>query len=176
MATTPTFNPNNSREPAKADEAAYSKMTYKQKLNYLNKMWRNPLVSDTYVPGSTFKLLTTSMALEEDKTKLSEMFYDSGSINIDGTVLKCWRWYNPHGSENLMKMELLLPVAGLVYVLEALSVCMQVGYFKATKGKRLFKMSPLHHHFELSGMPETSVVIMFWIFTLACCIVALLIA
>jgi len=76
----------------------------------------------------------------------------------------------------VMKMELLLPLVGLIYVLEALSVCLQVGYFKATGGKRLFKMAPLHHHFELSGMGETKVVVMFWIFTFLCCAVALAVA
>ena len=73
----------------------------------------------------------------------------------------------------VMKMELLLPIAGIIYVLEALSVCMQVGYFKATGGKRIFRMTPLHHHFELGGMHERKVVLMFWCVTLAACAVAL---
>ncbi len=63
----------------------------------------------------------------------------------------------------LIKQELLLfPLAG-VFIIEALSVLLQVSYFKATGGKRLFKMAPLHHHFELSGWPEGKVVIRFWI-------------
>ena len=53
-----------------------------------------------------------------------------------------------------MKMEFLPPIAGLIYVLEALSVIIQVVYFKATGGKRFFKMAPLHHHFEMCGMKE----------------------
>jgi len=57
---------------------------------------------------------------------------------------------------------LLLIVIGGVFVAEALSVILQVGYFKATHGKRIFKMSPLHHHFELSGWPETKVTARFW--------------
>ena len=101
MASTPGFDPNNSREPRSADKSAFKAMNSRQQLNYLNKMWRNPLTSDTYVPGSTFKLLTTSMALEEDKTTLNEHFYDKGYIDIAGTRLKCWRYTNPHGSENL---------------------------------------------------------------------------
>jgi stage V sporulation protein D (sporulation-specific penicillin-binding protein) len=64
-------------------------------------MWRNPMISDTFEPGSTFKLLTTAMALEEGLTGLDEHFYDTGSINVYGTVLKCWRYYNPHGDETL---------------------------------------------------------------------------
>lgn len=57
---------------------------------------------------------------------------------------------------------LLLPVVGLVFVAEILSVVLQVGYFKLTKGKRLFKMAPLHHHFELIGWEETQVTMRFW--------------
>jgi len=63
----------------------------------------------------------------------------------------------------LIKQEFLLfPVAG-VFILEALSVLLQVGYFKITGGKRIFRMAPLHHHFELSGWPEEKVVVRFWI-------------
>ncbi len=58
---------------------------------------------------------------------------------------------------------LLLVVVGIVFVAETLSVMLQVGYFKLTKGKRLFKMAPIHHHFELSGWPETRVVTRFWL-------------
>lgn len=61
-----------------------------------------------------------------------------------------------------------LPLIAFVPVLEVLSVCLQVSYFRATKGKRLFKMSPLHHHFELSGWTETQVVMRFWLITAVC--------
>ncbi len=61
----------------------------------------------------------------------------------------------------LIKQELLLPIVGGVFVLEALSVVMQVGYFKATGGKRVFRMAPLHHHFELSGWSEPKVITRF---------------
>ncbi len=57
---------------------------------------------------------------------------------------------------------LLLPVVGLVFVAEVLSVVIQVAYFKLTKGKRIFKMTPLHHHFELLGWSETQVTVRFW--------------
>lgn len=73
-----------------------------------------------------------------------------------------------------MKAELLLPIAGLIYVLEALSVIIQVASFKST-GKRVFRMAPLHHHFEEGGMKETKVVAMFWIVALVCCIISLVI-
>ena len=61
----------------------------------------------------------------------------------------------------LIKQELLLPIVGGVFVLEAVSVILQVGYFKATGGKRLFRMSPLHHHFELIGWSEPKVITRF---------------
>jgi phospho-N-acetylmuramoyl-pentapeptide-transferase len=68
---------------------------------------------------------------------------------------------------------LLLIVVGGVFVAEALSVILQVAYFKATGGKRILRMSPLHHHFELSGWPETKVTSRFWLASLACSIVGL---
>ncbi len=57
----------------------------------------------------------------------------------------------------------LLPIIGAVYVLETLSVMLQVSFFKITRGKRLFRMAPLHHHFELGGWKETKVIIRFWL-------------
>ncbi len=85
---------------------------------------------------------------------------DTGSLALGGAVTV---------AAILMKMELMLLVAGLVYVIEALSVVIQVISFKTT-GKRVFRMSPIHHHFELGGMSERKVVVMFWIFTFVCCI------
>jgi phospho-N-acetylmuramoyl-pentapeptide-transferase len=74
----------------------------------------------------------------------------------------------------LIKQELLLPIVGGIFVLEALSVVLQVGYFKATRGQRLFRMAPLHHHFELSGWSEPKIIsrfvivaIIFALFSLA---------
>jgi len=61
----------------------------------------------------------------------------------------------------LIKQELLLPIVGGVFLLEALSVVLQVGYFKATGGQRLFRMAPLHHHFELIGWSEPKVITRF---------------
>ena len=69
-------------------------------------------------------------------------------------------------------MEWLLPIAGLIYVIEALSVIIQVTYFKKTGGKRVFRMAPIHHHFELGGWHETKVVKVFCLFTFICCIIA----
>ncbi len=89
---------------------------------------------------------------------------DTGSLALGGGLA---------AAAIVMKLELLLLVAGLLYVIEALSVVLQVSYFKATGGKRIFKMAPIHHHFELCGFSERQVVIGFWSFTFICCIVAL---
>jgi phospho-N-acetylmuramoyl-pentapeptide-transferase len=67
------------------------------------------------------------------------------------------------GLSIMTRTELLLVILGLLFVIEVGSVVMQVSYFKATKGKRIFKMSPIHHHFELKGWEEVTVVIRFWI-------------
>jgi phospho-N-acetylmuramoyl-pentapeptide-transferase len=70
------------------------------------------------------------------------------------------------------RMEFVLPIAGLIYVIEALSVIIQVIYFRKTGGKRFFRMSPIHHHFELGGMKEYNVVLMFCAFTAVCSVIA----
>ena len=56
-----------------------------------------------------------------------------------------------------------MPIAGGIFVLETVSVMLQMGYFKLTHGKRLFKMTPIHHHFELMGIPEPKVIVRFWV-------------
>jgi phospho-N-acetylmuramoyl-pentapeptide-transferase len=63
----------------------------------------------------------------------------------------------------ITKTELTLVVVGLVFVLEGTSVLLQVGYFKSTGGRRLFRMTPIHHHFELAGWTETQTVMRFWL-------------
>lgn len=80
---------------------------------------------------------------------------DTGSLALGGAVA---------GLAVAMKLPLILPVVGFIYCLEAVSVMLQVGSYKL-RGKRLFKMAPLHHHFELSGWHETKVVKVFWMIT-----------
>jgi phospho-N-acetylmuramoyl-pentapeptide-transferase len=65
------------------------------------------------------------------------------------------------------KQEILLALVGGLFVIEALSVIFQVGFFKMTNGKRIFRMAPLHHHFELKGWPEPKVIVRFWIIAIA---------
>lgn len=85
---------------------------------------------------------------------------DTGSMALGGAVAS---------AAIMMKMEFLLVIAGFIYVMEALSVIIQVVSFKKT-GKRVFKMAPIHHHFEMCGMKETQVVAMFYGVALVCCI------
>jgi phospho-N-acetylmuramoyl-pentapeptide-transferase len=78
----------------------------------------------------------------------------------------------------IVRQEIVLAVMGGIFVVEALSVMLQVSYFKYTRrrygeGRRLFKMAPLHHHFEKSGWRETQVVVRFWIITMLLCLVGL---
>ncbi len=73
----------------------------------------------------------------------------------------------------MLKLPLFILIVGLIYVVEVLSVIIQVTYFKATHGKRFFKMAPIHHHFEKCGWSETRVVAVFSIVTALCCLVAL---
>ena len=75
----------------------------------------------------------------------------------------------------ILKLEIYLFIFGLIYVLEALSVVLQVSYFKYTKGKRLFKMSPLHHHFEIVLGSEIKTLILFYTFTVITVIIGVLI-
>ena len=103
MASSPTFDPNDAITPTSKDEKKkFSKMTTKKQSKYLSKMWRNPVVSDLYEPGSTFKLVTTSSALEEGVANLKSRFNDTGSVNVDGTVLHCWNKAG-HGKQNLVE-------------------------------------------------------------------------
>lgn len=72
----------------------------------------------------------------------------------------------------ITKQEILLVIVGGLFVIEAMSVILQVSYFKLTKGKRIFKMAPLHHHFELKGWPEPKVIVRFWIVSIMMALIA----
>ncbi len=88
---------------------------------------------------------------------------DTGSLALGGAVAI---------SAICLKMPLILALVALVCIVDTISVMLQVVYYKVTKGKRLFKMAPFHHHLELSGYKETTVVLIFWLITLICCIIS----
>mgnify|MGYP000419470377 CR=1 FL=1 len=90
---------------------------------------------------------------------------DTGSLALGGFVAS---------TAYMLQMPLFIIIVGLIYLVEVLSVMIQVTYFKKTGGKRFFKMAPIHHHFELCGWSETRVVAVFSIVTAILCLVALL--
>lgn len=89
---------------------------------------------------------------------------DTGSLALGGFVA---------GMAYMTQMPLFIPIVGFIYMLETVSDILQVTYFKATHGKRIFKMAPIHHHFELCGWSETRVVTVFSIVTALLCLLAL---
>ncbi len=103
-------------------------------------------------------------------THPAEVFMgDTGSLALGGAV---------GAMAILLKAEFLLVIVGGVFVVEVLSVVLQVGYFQYTNwkhgsGKRLFRMAPIHHHFEQLGWPESKIVVRFWIMGILCAMVAL---
>ena len=88
---------------------------------------------------------------------------DTGSLFLGGMVC---------GLAFALNMPLIIPVVGLVYVAETLSDIIQVVYFKKTGGKRIFRMAPLHHHFEMGGWSEEKLFTVFTLVTLVCCVLA----
>lgn len=90
---------------------------------------------------------------------------DTGSLALGGFVAS---------TAIMLRLPLFIVIVGFIYVAETLSVMLQVGYFKLTHGKRLFKMAPIHHHFEMCGWAETRIVAVFSIVTAILCMLALI--
>ncbi len=91
---------------------------------------------------------------------------DTGSLALGGFVA---------GSAYILRIPWIIVIVGLIYLVEVLSVMIQVTYFKKTGGKRFFKMAPIHHHFELCGWSETRVVTVFTVITALLCMAGLMI-
>lgn len=106
MATAPDYDPN---DPfTHTDEeilAKWDSMTSTERTTALQTLWRNRTITDTYEPGSVFKTITAAIALEEGMTTDIDKvaFNCAGFLNIEGWQMKCWRYYNPHGSQSLRK-------------------------------------------------------------------------
>jgi phospho-N-acetylmuramoyl-pentapeptide-transferase len=155
----------------------------------------------TAIAAATFAVFAYLVG-RTDTSRYLGLFYLAGSgelavfcVALTGATLG-FLWFNAHPAEVfmgdtgalalggalgvvalLLKLEFLLAIVGGVFVMEALSVMAQVGYFKYTarrfgQGRRLLRMAPLHHHFEKSGWTETKIIVRFWILGLLCSLVA----
>lgn len=113
-----------------------------------------------YVCGAIIGALLAFLVFNSHPAKV--FMGDTGSLALGGFVASI---------AILTKMPIMLVIVGLVYVCESLSVIIQVTYFKATHGKRIFKMAPIHHHFELCGLAGIKVVQLFWIVTAVMCLI-----
>ena len=89
---------------------------------------------------------------------------DTGSLALGGFVASV---------ALMMKLPIFILIVGIIYLIEVVSVILQVGYYKISHGRRIFKMAPIHHHFEKSGWSETRIVTIFSIITALMCLVAL---
>lgn len=105
MGQTDAYDPNAPREPVGTEEekAAFEEMSDQEKVAYWNSVWRNFCITDTYEPGSTFKLITTSIALDEGVTYPEETFYCNSTITVADQTLKCWYYPRSHGKETLVQ-------------------------------------------------------------------------
>lgn len=90
---------------------------------------------------------------------------DTGSLALGGFVA---------GTAYMLQMPIFILIVGFIYLVEVISVALQISYFKMSGGKRIFKMAPIHHHFELCGWSETRIVAVFSIITAVLCLIALL--
>ena len=106
MAGYPNYNLNTPYDTIVEElKANWDNLSETEQIKEMQKVWRNKAVADTYEPGSTFKLITASAALEEGITTTDKEgeFCCTGGITIAGVRISCWRYYNPHGSESLRK-------------------------------------------------------------------------
>lgn len=157
------------------------------------------LVSGPILIVCTLFLVVSYLAGHKEFSKYLNIYYVQGAgeiavylSSVIGAMIG-FLWYNFYPAQVFMgdtgsltlggilgmiviflKQELLLPIAGFIFIMEAASVIIQVGYFKKKK-KRIFRMAPIHHHFEIGGIPETKVTIRFWIITIISCVIAFII-
>lgn len=122
------------------------------------------VVVNSGIISSSFAMIGALMAFLTYNCYPAKVFMgDTGSLALGGYVA---------AAALVLRMPIFLIFAAFIYLAEIISVILQVGYFKLTHGKRIFRMAPLHHHFELGGWSETRVVTIFTIITTVGCIVA----
>ncbi len=100
MTSKPDFDNNDPRKVPEDLADKWSTMSEKEQLDVLYRIWRNPAISDSYEPGSTFKVITSSAGLEENVVKPEDHFNCIGHITVAGKKMKCWRSYKPHGNQS----------------------------------------------------------------------------
>lgn len=104
MTSKPDFDPNKPFELIYKDRFPdFDKLSQAEKNKIVQSMWRNRALTDTYEPGSTFKIVTAAAGLEEGVVNENSQFYCRGYVKVANAILKCWRYYNPHGSENFVE-------------------------------------------------------------------------
>ncbi|MEG1008800.1 MAG: phospho-N-acetylmuramoyl-pentapeptide-transferase [Clostridia bacterium] len=131
-------------------------MTYFSVISYLNGDIEMSILGSVTVG--------TCLAFLLFNTHPAKIFMgDTGSLALGGIIASI---------AIILKMPLYLAIVCIICIIETISVILQVIYFKLTKGKRLFKMAPIHHHFELSGYKENSIVNIFCIITIIACLIA----
>ena len=103
MTSKPDFNLNDPFTPIEENVlSTWDSLSAEEKVKIRNNMWRNNAISKTYEPGSTFKLITAAIAVEENIVDPEAVIYNcGGNIKVGGAKINCWRYYNPHGSQNL---------------------------------------------------------------------------
>jgi stage V sporulation protein D (sporulation-specific penicillin-binding protein) len=96
----PDYDPNRPRVPLDENERIYQEsLPLEERMEHWYEMWRNPAFQEVYEPGSVFKVLTSAAALEENLTTPQTKFNSTGTINVAGTTIRSWRWYNPFGEQ-----------------------------------------------------------------------------
>jgi len=132
MTSKPDYDSNNPRAiPAGFTPEEWAGLTSKEQVDELYKMWRNPSVSDSFEPGSTFKIITAAAALEENVVKLTDKFVCKGFITLYGTKINCWRYPRPHGVENFVEVMANSCNPGVVEVAQRLGKDKLYDYVKA---------------------------------------------
>ena len=138
-------------------------------------------VMKTAVPKHVYFLLAVAMIMTSFASTLIRLAGKNsdmlGTFAVDATVIAFWRLlFATLGmflGALVTRNEVLLLIIGGVFVMELISVVLQVGYFRLTGGKRIFKMAPIHHHFHLKGWSEPQVVVRFWLLAAAFAALAL---